>query len=410
MIILAVTEEEEESHLEVQILTDEGTLYTHHDIILPDFPLSLAWMDIAPHNTGDQKTFGNYIAVGTFSPAIEIWNLDVLDPLEPSAVLGGEKPKSSKKSKKNAAPEYLPGSHTSSVLSLSWNSLYRPALASGSADHTVKVWDVTTQTCNLTLDHHSDKVQSVLWHTQEAWLLASGGYDKKIFFTDCRNDKQKMNVSVTSDIESLVWDPFQPFHIYASLEDGKIVGVDIRKVSSNNSNESPFIFNWQGHEKTVSNIHFSPGVRGMLASCSVDKTVKVWDVTRESQPQCVAYKSMNVGKLFTLKYSYDDPFLLATAGDKGSVAVWESDEMEIIKNHFNSRIENSTFKNPYLSLRQSEEIAANPSLGISLENSAYNNISTSDFKIEPEDESWMDDNTGIETNKSNSKNKKNKKK
>jgi hypothetical protein len=30
------------------------------------------------------------VAVGTFRPGIEIWDLDVLDPLEPSAVLGGE--------------------------------------------------------------------------------------------------------------------------------------------------------------------------------------------------------------------------------------------------------------------------------------------------------------------------------
>ena len=32
---------------------------------------------------------GSYVAVGTFHPSIEIWNLDVIDPLEPTAVLGG---------------------------------------------------------------------------------------------------------------------------------------------------------------------------------------------------------------------------------------------------------------------------------------------------------------------------------
>ena len=34
----------------------------------------------------------SFVAVGTFKPGIEIWNLDVLDPLEPTAVLGGEQP------------------------------------------------------------------------------------------------------------------------------------------------------------------------------------------------------------------------------------------------------------------------------------------------------------------------------
>ena len=41
----------------------------------------------------------------------------------------------------------------------------------------------------------------------------------------------------------------------------------------------------------------------------------------------VAYKTMNVGKLFSVQYYQDEPFLLAAAGDKGVVAVWESDEL-----------------------------------------------------------------------------------
>ena len=44
-------------------------------------------------------------------------------------------------------------------------------------------------------------------------------------------------------------------------------------------------------------------------------------------PHMVAYKTMSAGKLFALEYYNDDPFLLATGGDKGVVAVWESDEM-----------------------------------------------------------------------------------
>ena len=51
----------------------------------------------------------------------------------------------------------------------------------------------------------------------------------------------------------------------------------------------------------------------------------------------VAYKSMNVGKLLALQYYHDDPFLLATGGDKGMVAVWESDEMEQLRKRFTHR-------------------------------------------------------------------------
>jgi hypothetical protein len=54
---------------------------------------------------GVEEVVGSFVAVGTFHPSIEIWNLDVIDSLEPSAVLGGireevESAAASKKKKK----------------------------------------------------------------------------------------------------------------------------------------------------------------------------------------------------------------------------------------------------------------------------------------------------------------------
>ena len=80
----------------------------------------------------------------------------------------------------------------------------------------------------------------------------------------------------------------------------------------------------------------------MFASASVDKTVRVWDVSAINstilEPKLVAYKTMNVGKLFTLQFSPDDPFLLATGGDTGTLAVWESKEIELIRSRFEERL------------------------------------------------------------------------
>ena len=48
------------------------------------------------------------------------------------------------------------------------------------ADHTVKVWDVATQQCSHTLTHHTSKVQGVAWHPEEAPVLLTGGFDKRV--------------------------------------------------------------------------------------------------------------------------------------------------------------------------------------------------------------------------------------
>jgi periodic tryptophan protein 1 len=340
LLCVAITEDDF-SHLEVQLLSDDGNVYTHHDITLPEFPLCLAWMDCPPYlQEGGQQSLGNYIAVGTFDSAIEIWNLDVLDPLEPTATLGGIDTSATKKKHKkhkNKAPKLKEGSHDGHVLCMSWNKNIRQVLCSGSSDKTVKIWDVTTQVCSHTFTHHTDKVQAVQFHpsANESWLLATGSFDRTVALVDCRTASVATKYGLPSDIEAMAWDPFNSSRLYVSTESGHICCIDVRQQGSP-------LFTFQAHEKAVSSLSFSASVPGMLATASVDKVVKVWDSASEAEvPQLIAYKSMNIGKLFTLQYYPNNPFLLACAGDKGQVAFWESDEVKEIEERFSSRVDQS---------------------------------------------------------------------
>ena len=92
LLILAARNDEDVSSLEVWLYEEadskgEANIYVHHEIMLPAFPLSLAWLDCNPRGSSDQA--GNFVAVGTFMPEIEIWNLDMIDSVEPAATLGG---------------------------------------------------------------------------------------------------------------------------------------------------------------------------------------------------------------------------------------------------------------------------------------------------------------------------------
>lgn len=254
-------------------------------------------------------------------------------------------------------------------------------------------------------------MQSVSWHPTEAWLLATASFDKTIGLIDARNGSTTTACAIPADIESLTWDPFNPFHLYAALEDGTVLCVDVRNCANNGNKAKAVLFSFQAHEQTVSSLSFSSRIPGMLSTASIDKTVKVWDVTDlkssgTGAPRCVAYKTMNVGKLFAMQYSPDDPFLLACAGDTGMVAVWESDEQAVIEQHFKARVTPS--KNTYTALQQQGSAAVGSSGGESAAAQAATGAGFAAVEMaiaEKEDESWMDDNSAPASHSQNKKKK-----
>jgi len=353
IVVVAKTEEEFAS-LEVHVYEqDTGNLFVHHDIPLPAFPLCLSHGDISPSGQA-----GNFCAVGTFGPGIEIWNLDVLNALEPSCVLGGEdttmadeimrhnmmnsKMMNQQAQNNNLHPSQggstlKPGSHTDAVMTLSWNKVHRQVIASGSADCTVKLWDVTlantSKACAATLTHHKDKVQSVLWHPQEGTLLATGSYDRTVALVDARATENVKTVKIPGDCEALAWDPHNTHCLTAASEDGTVTCWDVRNFSS----KKP-LWSMVGSEfGGVSDLAYNELVPGMLATSAVDKTVTLWDTSNGETPRARMNKDMKVGKLFTLNFYPSSPWLLGCAGGGKEIAIWDMREDTTVQKCFGGR-------------------------------------------------------------------------
>ncbi|CAL4945827.1 unnamed protein product [Urochloa decumbens] len=317
-VIVCAHSDEDIFSLQVNILeeTEDGeqNMFVHHDAPLPAFPLCTAWMDF--NLKGGDK--GNFIAVGTMDPAIEIWDLDMVDEVQPHMVLGGLS-KKKKKAKGKKGKKYKKGSHRSSVLGLAWNKEVRNVLASASADTTVKIWDLAVGKCAVTLEHHDDKVQSVAWCPQSPEVLLSGSFDKTVAMNDMKDGGQNCHKwSVEADVESLAWDPHNDHSFVVSLENGMVQGFDRRTASSSSSGRSTYTLH--AHEKAVSSISFSPTAPNFLATGSTDKMVKLWDLSN-NQPSCIASLNPKLGAIFSVSFSHDNPFWLACGGSKGKLKV-----------------------------------------------------------------------------------------
>lgn len=219
------------------------------------------------------------------------------------------------KKRKQAAATLRPGSHEGAVLSLCWNREYRNVLASGSADTTVKVWDVSKQACEHTLTHHAGKVQCVAWNPAEAPVLLTGGFDRQAALADVRSPSGKpLSWATKADVEALAWVPHDPTCFLVSTEDGLVTCFDARKGDA-------ALYRLAAHDQAACALSFCPGAPGLLATASTDKQVKLWDVLSH-KPSLIAAQDLKVGSVFAAGFCASAPYLLAAAGSKGEVSVW----------------------------------------------------------------------------------------
>jgi len=289
--------EGDSSSLEIYVYNDvEDALYVHHDILLPSFPLALEWLSFDP----ESDTRGSLVAVGSMEPVIQVWDLDLVDCLEPAFKLG----RKAKKKKK------IPGvGHTDAVLALSWNSLCDHVLSSGSVDQTVLLWDLTTQQVASKLGKHKEKVQSLAFHPLEAHSLVTGCCDGLVRLFDCRAPDSCKSWGVGGEIERVVWDHFNPFRCLAATDSGSVHYMDVRQ-------EKP-IWTLSAHSEAVTGLTLSAQVPGLVTTASSDGSLKVWDIAGD-QPAFVTEREVKLGQLQVLASCPDAPFVVCMGGDKSS--------------------------------------------------------------------------------------------
>jgi len=68
-----------------------------------------------------------------------------------------------------------------------------------------------------------------------------------------------------------------------------VYGYDTRQI------QQP-IFTFQAHEKACSSLSFSPHVKNLMATCSTDETIRIWDIGVQV-PKLIAQKKMAMVRL-----------------------------------------------------------------------------------------------------------------
>lgn len=370
-MILTAKTEDDVSMIEAYVYSSEDqNLYVHHDLLLPSFPLHLEWLDYAPAPLeGDSRgrvagTMGNFVAVGTMDPEIEIWDMDTIEGIFPDAVLGRkdltanlDAPSGTGKKKRRVPKARVPNEthHVDAVLSLAWNRHARNLLASASADTTVKLWDLsrpmsgTTSSALRSFSAHTDKVQSVAWQvgapgsssgTENPAVLLSGSYDKTIRVYDARMAEQAVVARIGADVEAVRWNGWKEHSFLVALESGIVQGFDVRALTPSGTDAA--LYTLVAHDGACTSLDISPHIPGCLLTAGTDRQVKVWNVDSEGDKprsiSLVSARDLGIGKIFTTSFSPNDPLTVAAAGSGGKLHIWDTLSNPGVRRTFGDRL------------------------------------------------------------------------
>lgn len=384
LVISAKTEDEVsmiEAYVYANAEADEteasgsASLYVHHDLLLPSFPLCLEWVgQCGPSSPSSAKT-GNYLAVSTMEPEVEVWDMDVIDALVPDVILGdrgaskewekqAKKKGTGKKKKRIAATRPIsPLHHTDAVLSISWNTFAQNLLVTSSADTTIKLWDLNTAPAEhgglnaiRSFEVHKDKVQSVAWNTSGTAVaeapesdsnprsvLASGGYDGFVKIWDVRTPDQVTSIKVSGEVEKLKWNPWKAGQLLVALDTGLVQAYNVFGATK----ATTPVWTLSAHESACTSLDVSVQIQGCLLTAGLDRTVKLWNIEEDSSTLAtkgkraitlVTSRDLEAGKIFTASFSPDEPLTIAAGGSGGEVKVWDALAARGVAGVFGARI------------------------------------------------------------------------
>eukprot|EP00611_Tribonema_gayanum_P006036 TRINITY_DN152_c0_g1_i1.p1 TRINITY_DN152_c0_g1~~TRINITY_DN152_c0_g1_i1.p1 ORF type:complete len:520 (-),score=86.80 TRINITY_DN152_c0_g1_i1:136-1695(-) len=245
-------------------------------------------------------------------------------------------------------------SHKQWVTSLSWEPMHKNAacerLASSSKDGLVKVWNVRTGRCLVTLSGHADSVECVKWGGEG--LLYSASRDRNIMVWSMDGEGRKFGILVRTlaghghRVNTLALSceyvlrtgPFGHKPVtFATPEEAQAAalaryqeakGTDPERLVSGSDDFTLFLWNpvedkkplarLTGHQQAVNHIAFSPDGR-RFASASFDKKVKVWD---GRTGKFLATLTGHVGAVYQVAWSADSRLLVSASKDS-TVKLWE---------------------------------------------------------------------------------------
>ena len=202
-----------------------------------------------------------------------------------------------------------------------------PLIVTGAKDHAVRLWDATTRACVAVGEGHVGAVAAVAFPPQSAKgapFVISGGADRVLRVWDVDAARREGDGELAATAATVAHDK--------SLN-GVAVAPHLRLVATCSADKTAKVWKMpdlvpvvtlRGHRRGVWACAFSPTDR-VLATCGGDKTVRIWSVddrtNSDTNGACLRTLEGHTAAVLSIRFLSRGTQLATTAGD-GLLNVW----------------------------------------------------------------------------------------
>lgn len=234
--------------------------------------------------------------VGTFLKEIEIWDLDLGDPIEPLQTLKG---------------------HSGSITSLQIHPVRNNIMASGCSSGEIRIWNTVSLSQVDQLPTDSKEVHTIKWNPENESVLAAHSGERMVRFFDLKASSQKSvgNALIPcKEVEVFEFGPKGSNSMFVGTSEGQILQMDLRKMDA-----GP-VCAFQAHEKSIPGLVCSGS---HLVSNSLDGKLRIWRLESGAPPKLIKEKQTPLKKLFVSDIHPENPYLFACGAEGSNVVVWD---------------------------------------------------------------------------------------
>jgi WD40 repeat protein len=194
-------------------------------------------------------------------------------------------------------------------------------LASGGGDGVVRLWDVASGARIGGMGRHNDRIHSLAFEPNGRNVITASD-DLTIRVWDANTKKEVR--AFAENMDKLITAAFSADRTVVAYS-AKTIEIDLtrnrrtdkRFVRMRDLSSGRDLFTFEGHTGDITGVAFLPGRRFIL-SCSVDKTVKIWDVEKGGEVTSLEQKD----KMLSVGASRDGKWMAASGKDR-SLMLWK---------------------------------------------------------------------------------------